>query len=122
MKLSTYDRFFPYQDTIPAAGFGNLIALPLQKVPRANGNTAFLDEDLDPYADQWAYLASVRRVTPDELETLAESVRPAVAEKHETDETDTATLRCDAAGGISSRSYSAASRLACFLLYSTVFS
>ena len=50
------DRFFPSQNTIPRGGFGNLIALPLQKKPRENGNTLFLDEHLDPYPDQWAFL------------------------------------------------------------------
>ena len=29
--LGSYDRFFPNQDTLPKGGFGNLIALPLQK-------------------------------------------------------------------------------------------
>ena len=29
--LDSYDRFFPNQDTLPQGGFGNLIALPLQK-------------------------------------------------------------------------------------------
>ena len=32
--LDSYDRFFPNQDTLPQGGFGNLIALPLQKQPR----------------------------------------------------------------------------------------
>ena len=32
--LDSYDRFFPNQDTLPQGGFGNLIALPLQKEPR----------------------------------------------------------------------------------------
>jgi hypothetical protein len=31
--LDSYDRLFPSQDTMPKGGFGNLIALPLQKVP-----------------------------------------------------------------------------------------
>ena len=29
--LDSYDRLFPSQDTVPKGGFGNLIALPLQK-------------------------------------------------------------------------------------------
>ena len=29
--LDSYDRLFPNQDTMPQGGFGNLIALPLQK-------------------------------------------------------------------------------------------
>ena len=42
--LDSYDRFFPNQDTLPQGGFGNLIALPLQKRPRESGNSVFLDE------------------------------------------------------------------------------
>jgi hypothetical protein len=34
MAMKSYDRFFPCQDTIPGKGFGNLIALPLQREPR----------------------------------------------------------------------------------------
>jgi len=34
LKLSSYDRLFPNQDTMPKGGFGNLIVLPLQKATR----------------------------------------------------------------------------------------
>lgn len=34
LRLSSYDRLFPSQDSLPKGGFGNLIALPLQKEPR----------------------------------------------------------------------------------------
>ena len=54
--LDSYDRFFPNQDTLPQGGFGNLIALPLQKQPRELGNSVFLDEQGLPYSDQWAFL------------------------------------------------------------------
>ena len=57
MGLETFDRFFPNQDTLPKGGFGNLIALPLQKSPRNNGNSVFLNEHLEPISDQWAALA-----------------------------------------------------------------
>jgi superfamily II DNA or RNA helicase/very-short-patch-repair endonuclease len=60
--LDSYDRFFPNQDTLPQGGFGNLIALPLQKRPRERGNSVFLDDDLLPHADQWAYLSSLRKI------------------------------------------------------------
>ena len=40
--LKSYDRLFPNQDTMPKGGFGNLIALPLQKAPREKGNSVFL--------------------------------------------------------------------------------
>ncbi len=60
--LDSYDRFFPNQDTLPRGGFGNLIALPLQRRPREIGNSVFLDDDHLPYADQWAFLSSVRKI------------------------------------------------------------
>jgi len=60
LKLSSYDRLFPNQDTMPKGGFGNLIALPLQKRPRENGCSVFVDEALRPHPDQWAFLASIR--------------------------------------------------------------
>ncbi len=46
--LKSYDRLFPSQDTMPKGGFGNLIALPLQKAPREKGNSVFLDSDFQP--------------------------------------------------------------------------
>jgi hypothetical protein len=52
LAMDSYDRFFPNQDTMPSGGFGNLIALPLQREPRLAGNTAFLDEAFKPFADQ----------------------------------------------------------------------
>lgn len=53
---ASYDRFFPNQDTMPLGGFGNLIALPLQRRARDAGNSVFVDESLRPYDDQWAFL------------------------------------------------------------------
>lgn len=52
--LDSYDRFFPSQDTFPKGGLGNLIARPLQKKPRENGNSVFLAENGSPHPDQWA--------------------------------------------------------------------
>src|SRR5207237_42695 len=54
LSMESYDRFFPSQDTMPRGGFGNLIALPLQREPRALGNSVFLDPQLRPYADDQA--------------------------------------------------------------------
>jgi hypothetical protein len=61
--LASYDRLFPNQDTLPKGGFGNLIALPLQKEPRTRGNSIFVDDEFLPHQDQWAYLSSVRRIS-----------------------------------------------------------
>jgi hypothetical protein len=70
MALSTYDRFFPNQDFLPAGGFGNLIALPLQATARALGNSVFLDDSFVPHLDQWMYLSSVSKIDKNELEKL----------------------------------------------------
>jgi superfamily II DNA or RNA helicase len=68
--LDSYDRFFPNQDTMPKGGFGNLIALPLQKSPRANGNSVFIDSEFRPYPNQWEFMASVKRMPTDAVEAV----------------------------------------------------
>lgn len=70
LGLDSYDRFFPNQDTMPKGGFGNLIALPLQKGSRESGYTEFLDDNLQPYPDQWSFLASIRRIPQSAAERL----------------------------------------------------
>jgi len=70
LGLDSYDRFFPNQDTMPKGGFGNLIALPLQKVPRASDNSVFVDAEFRPYPDQWEFLASVKRMSADAVEAV----------------------------------------------------
>ncbi|MGE0465703.1 MAG: DEAD/DEAH box helicase family protein [Steroidobacteraceae bacterium] len=66
----SYDRMFPSQDVMPRGGFGNLIALPLQRPAREYGNSVFVDERLQPFADQWAFLASLPRLSPREVNAL----------------------------------------------------
>lgn len=72
--LDSYDRFFPSQDTLPRGGFGNLIALPLQKKPRdaERGNSLFLDENLVAHQDQWTFLSSIRRMNRREVENIVD--------------------------------------------------
>ena len=70
--LDSYDRLFPNQDTMPQGGFGNLIALPLQKKPREQGNSVFLDDHLVPWADQWAFLSNVRKVSRAQVERIVQ--------------------------------------------------
>ncbi len=68
LGLNSYDRFFPNQDTMPQGGFGNLIALPLQWSPRQVGNSLFVDDNMQPYPNQWQLLASVRRIAADQVD------------------------------------------------------
>ena len=69
--FDSYDRFFPNQDTLPHGGFGNLIALPLQKHARGDGNSVFLDDQAVPHRDQWAFLSTVQRIGRAHLEAIA---------------------------------------------------
>ena len=69
--MTSYDRLFPNQDTMPRGGFGNLIALPLQRGCRAKDNTVFVDEAFDPFPDQWSYLARVQRIPVSTVERVA---------------------------------------------------
>jgi superfamily II DNA or RNA helicase len=68
LKLESYDRLFPNQDTMPKGGFGNLIALPLQKWPREKGCSVFVDTGLRPYPDQWGFLASIQPMAAHDIE------------------------------------------------------
>ena len=70
--MDSYDRFFPNQDTLPKGGFGNLIALPLQRGPRKNGNSVFVGKNFTPYPDQWLYLNHVIKM---KLEDVYEIIK-----------------------------------------------
>lgn len=68
LSMASYDRLFPNQDTLPKGGFGNLIALPLQKQPRELGRSVFVDQQLTPYPNQWEFLASIQLLSRKDLE------------------------------------------------------
>lgn len=67
IKFESYDRLFPNQDTMLKGGFGNLIALPMQRSARRNKNSVFIDKNLEPYKDQQHFLSSVGKLTKDEI-------------------------------------------------------
>jgi superfamily II DNA or RNA helicase len=72
MDLASYDRLFPSQDVLPAGGVGNLIAAPLHGKGRADGATVFLDlATMEPHDDQWAFLATLGRMSPAEVSRVA---------------------------------------------------
>ena len=68
--FESYDRIFPNQDTMPNGGFGNLIALPLQKKARVRGNSEFVDHSLNAITDQWSYLAQIEKISKHRVYTL----------------------------------------------------
>lgn len=72
LGLASYDRLFPNQDTLPKGGFGNLIALPMQKGPRDHGHSLFVDETFTPYPDPWAFLSSIRHLPRNRVEAIVQ--------------------------------------------------
>ena len=83
MDLHCYDRLFPSQDVLPGRGPGNLVAAPLHGKSRKLGATVFLDlATLEPFEDQWDYLSTLERLTPNQVAKLAASLRePAVGSR-----------------------------------------
>lgn len=74
--FGSYDRLFPSQDTLPKGGFGNLIALPLQGQSRQAGHSLFVDDQFDPYEDQWQHLSSIKRISAREVAARIENLSP----------------------------------------------
>ena len=72
LDLSSYDRLFPNQDTMPKGGFGNLIALPFQGESCKEGNTVFVDKYFDVQKKQIEILANLKKMTKDEVYTIVE--------------------------------------------------
>ncbi|MBI2335199.1 MAG: hypothetical protein HYU97_00330 [Deltaproteobacteria bacterium] len=89
--LDSYDRLFPNQDTMPKGGFGNLIALPLQREPRSHGNSVFIDENGNIHEDQWAVLANAKKISANQIHQILAQVQfhtevgniPLVSEENE---------------------------------------
>jgi superfamily II DNA or RNA helicase len=94
--LETFDRFFPNQDSVSIGGFGNLIALPLAKQPRQEGNTLFLDEEFHPIPDQWEYLANLPRLSRAKVLDLLGRMAPLTPlTEHSTSENPELVLQAD---------------------------
>ncbi|MFW6223119.1 MAG: TOTE conflict system archaeo-eukaryotic primase domain-containing protein, partial [Bacteroidota bacterium] len=70
-KSSSFDRLFPNQDYLSGKGFGNLIALPFNKITLGKGNNCFIDsETFMPYEDQWQFLTNIKKLTEAKFDEL----------------------------------------------------
>ncbi len=68
--FKSFYRLFPSQDILPIGGFGNIIALHLQRKPRDENNSVFIDRNIVPFDDQWAYLSTINKVSLAAIENL----------------------------------------------------
>ncbi len=74
-KSSSFDRLFPNQDYLSGKGFGNLIALPLNKHTLEKGNGCFIDiETAEPVNDHWIFLENIKKVAAKELDSIYEKL------------------------------------------------
>lgn len=76
LTFKTYDRMIPSQDTMPTGGFGNLIALPLQKIPREQKNSEFINENYEAYTDQWSFMSNIKKHSQAEIENFTRQLSP----------------------------------------------
>ena len=60
-KFDSFDRLFPNQDHMPKGGYGNLIALPLQRQAVEQGNSVFVDDTFKMYSSQTTVLQNIER-------------------------------------------------------------
>ena len=78
LGFDSYDRLFPNQDTLPKGGFGNLIALPLQREARRRNGSVFVNPATwQPYEDQWAFLARIEKIDRWRVEQMTQRARMA---------------------------------------------
>lgn len=73
ITFEAFDRMLPAQATIPNGGFGNLIALPFQGKAQREGNSVFVDEQFEPFPDQWLYLSQVQLIPRSTVQDLIEA-------------------------------------------------
>lgn len=67
-----YDRMLPAQAHVGDGELGHLIALPLQGQALKNNNSAFVDQNWEPFPDQWAVLFSTKKLS---LKTVENCLR-----------------------------------------------
>jgi superfamily II DNA or RNA helicase len=60
--MEVYDRLCPDLDALPRGGFGGFVPLPLQRGPREEGNSVFVDKDFLAHPDQWRLLSGLETV------------------------------------------------------------
>lgn len=63
-----YDRMLPAQTSLEDGALGYLIALPLQGQALKNGNSAFVNQNWEPFPDQWAALFATKKLSTTAVE------------------------------------------------------
>jgi hypothetical protein len=88
ISFESFDRMFPNQDEIPNAGYGNLIALPLQGKAVKEGHSVFVDDAFKLFDDQWRFLSSIKKIDEKSIRGAIreiENLLPDFVEQNETE-------------------------------------
>jgi hypothetical protein len=89
-------KIFPRQpDLSSPENLAEYINVPLFGEDVRNGRTVFLNEGSEPHADQWEFLASVKKMTPERLEEITKlnHIEPSAAGEEAVSEETTAVAK-----------------------------
>lgn len=64
-----YDRMLPAQTSVAEGELGYLIALPLQGQALKNNNSVFVNQNWEPFQDQWTVLFSTKKLSAKAVES-----------------------------------------------------
>lgn len=78
LPFSAFDRLFPAQNQIEKGKIGNLIAAPLEGQALSQGCTAFVDDNWQPFSDQWRVLRNASTISLNTIEDILNKIQEKV--------------------------------------------
>ena len=75
LSFDAFDRLFPSQDERSIAGFGNLIALPLQGEKVRHGKSRFIDNHFEIIEDIWGTLENTPKINETQVDEVIQNIK-----------------------------------------------
>ena len=75
LSFDAFDRLFPSQDERSIAGFGNLIALPLQGEKVKQGKSRFIDNHFEIVEDIWGTLEDTPKISETQVDEIIQNIK-----------------------------------------------
>ena len=75
LNFDAFDRLFPSQDERSIAGFGNLIALPLQGEKVRHGKSRFIDNHFEIIEDIWGTLENTPKINETQVDEVIQNIQ-----------------------------------------------
>ncbi len=70
LSFDSVERMFPNQDVLHKDAFDNLITITFQGVDYHQGRTVFVDEQFQPYEDEYRYLQEIQKISTAKMALL----------------------------------------------------